>query len=203
MLETLNQNLFFVLNAGPSVSSAARLIGIAAAEYLFWLLPAVMVIAWIVGSSRMRHALLVGAIAAWIGLAFNQGLGLFWPHPRPFMLGLGQQLIPHQSDPSFPSDHLTVIWSVAASLLVGYGSARRLGLATVFLGLVIAWGRIFVGVHFPFDMVGSALVAVISSMLAWNVGARPSAWCVQLSRAIERRFRLHIEDVIAKMRHHA
>lgn len=203
MLETLNQNLFLALNAGPNVSAGARLIGIAIAEYLFWLLPAVMIVAWVVGSSRMRQALLVAAAAAWIGLAFNKSIGLFWPHPRPFMVGLGQQLIPHQSDPSFPSDHLTVVWSVAVSLLAGYGPVRRLGMATTLHGLVIAWGRIFVGVHFPLDMVGSALVAAVASVLAWNLGSRPAAWCVRLSRIVERRLRLLRDDFITNARRHA
>lgn len=203
MLETLNQNLFLALNAGPNVSAGARLIGIAIAEYLFWLLPAVMIVAWVVGSSRMRQALLVAAAAAWIGLAFNKSIGLFWPHPRPFMVGLGQQLIPHQSDPSFPSDHMTVIWSVAACLLAARGAARRLGLAAAILGAVIAWGRIFVGVHFPMDMAGSALVAAVASIMAWNLVARPAARCVQISRTMEWRFRPYIEDLVAKVRRHA
>lgn len=53
MLETLNQGLFLSINAGPTSSAAARLLGVTAAEWLFWLVPIVLVIGWIFGGSRL------------------------------------------------------------------------------------------------------------------------------------------------------
>ncbi|MFN3362399.1 MAG: undecaprenyl-diphosphatase [Allorhizobium sp.] len=185
MLETLNQGLFLSINAGPTSSAAARLVGVAAAEWLFWLVPTVLVIGWIFGGNRLRHALLVAGIAALAGLFLNQAIGLFWPHPRPFVIGLGRQLIAHQPDPSFPSDHLTVVWAVAFSLLGASGTARRLGVAAALLGLIIAWGRIFVGVHFPFDMLGSAAVGGLISVMTWIIGGGMAVRILQLTSRIE------------------
>jgi undecaprenyl-diphosphatase len=45
------------------------------------------------------------------------------------------------------------------------------GLALAMLGVAVAWARIYVGVHFPFDMAGAALVAAFSAWLA-ALGAR-------------------------------
>ncbi|MDN4571705.1 undecaprenyl-diphosphatase, partial [Pandoraea cepalis] len=42
------------------------------------------------------------------------------------------------------------------------------------LGLLVAWARIFLGVHFPMDMVGAAVVAAVS---AWLV-TRQMLWLV-------------------------
>lgn len=186
MLEAFNQRLFLSINAEPTSSAAARLLGVAAAEWLFWLVPIALVIGWICGGSRLRHALLVSTIAASAGVVINQGIAQIWPHPRPFMIGLGQQLIAHQPDASFPSDHLTVVWAVAFSLLFASGIARKLGMTVAILGVMIAWGRIFAGVHFPFDMLGSAVVGVVVSAMAWVFGSRLCVRMLRLALLIER-----------------
>lgn len=185
MLEAFNQRLFLSINAGPTSSAAARLLGVAAAEWLFWLVPIALVIGWIYGGSRLRHALLISAIAASAGVVLNQGIGQIWPHPRPFMIGLGHQLIAHQPDSSFPSDHLTVVWAVAFSLLFASGIARNLGMTAAILGMTIAWGRIFVGVHFPFDMLGSAIVGLVVSATVWTLGSRICVRVLRLALLLE------------------
>ena len=68
---------------------------------------------------------------------------------------------------SFPSDHLTLLWAVAFSFLM-HRSPRLAGIALALLGLPVAWARIYLGVHFPLDMVGAALVAVLSAWLAFR-----------------------------------
>ncbi len=72
-----------------------------------------------------------------------------------------------------------VIWLVPIGLIAGWlrGSAQtRLlmleatvsglaGALLALLGLPMAWARIYLGVHFPLDMVGAALVAGLSAYL--------------------------------------
>ena len=57
---------------------------------------------------------------------------------------------------------MTGIWSVAFSLLL-HGKQRGAGLWLALLGLPVAWARIYLGIHFPLDMVGAALVAAASA----------------------------------------
>ena len=104
------------------------------------------------------------------GLLINQFIALLWPHPRPFMLGLGHNLIAHAVNSSFPSDHLTGLWAFSFSLLM-HRSQRMTAVALALLGLPMAWARIYLGVHFPLDMLGAALVAGFSAWLAFR-GAR-------------------------------
>lgn len=186
MLEAFNQDVFLSINAGPTSSAAARFLGVVAAEWLFWLIPAAFVVGWIFGGVRLRHALLVAGMAVLAGLVINQSIGLVWPRPRPFMMGLGRQLIAHQADPSFPSDHLTIVWAVAFSLLPSSSVPRKLGMIAALLGVAIAWGRIYVGVHFPLDMLGSAAVGILASIFARVFGSRVSVKMVRLALRIER-----------------
>jgi len=85
---------------------------------------------------------------------------MVWQHPRPFMIGLGHTLIPHAADSSFPSDHATVLFAVSLTLLLGRATVP--GLAVLLAGFCVAWARIFLGVHFPLDMIGAAAVAGIA-----------------------------------------
>ena len=52
-----------------------------------------------------------------VALLVNQLIGLVWQHLRPFMIGLGHSHLAHVADSSFPSDHLTLLWAVAFSLV--------------------------------------------------------------------------------------
>ena len=99
----------------------------------------------------------------------GQIIGLIWPHPRPFMISVGHTLIPHTADPSFPSDHATVFSVVSLCLLLAGEIVP--GVAMLLIGLCVAWARLYLGVHFPLDMVGAMAVALVGYLLvmpAWS-----------------------------------
>ena len=81
------------------------------------------------------------------------------------MIGIGRTLIPHVADSSFPSDHLTLLWAVSFSFVL-QRQFRSMGVLLTLLGIPMAWARIYLGVHFPFDMVGSVFVAGVSAWIA-------------------------------------
>ena len=135
------------------------------AEWLIWAIPLLIGVGWLCGHEPTRKTLLIATASGVLGLLTSQLVSLLWWHPRPFMIGLGHTLIPHAADASFPSDHLTLWWAVAFSLL-RQRTHRRLGLGLSLLGLPIAWARIYLGVHFPIDMLGAIGVAVCASWLA-------------------------------------
>ncbi len=170
-MEHLSLSLFLLLNAGQNASGivvgAARIL----ADDFIWIVPAGLIIGWLRGSSATRQALIAATIAGLAGLLINQLIGLVWYHPRPFEIRIGHTLLPHAADSSFPSDHLTLIWAVAFSLLL-HQATRRAGAAMVLMGLPVAWARMYLGVHFPLDMLGAALVALISAWIILVVEAR-------------------------------
>jgi undecaprenyl-diphosphatase len=131
------------------------------AERLIWAIPILIGISWLRGREETRKAMLIATASGLLGLLINQIIGLVWLHPRPFMIGLGHTLIPHVADSSFPSDHLTLWWAVTFSLAMQRGP-RMAGLILAPLGIPIAWARIYLGVHFPFDMFGAVIVAWLS-----------------------------------------
>lgn len=168
-MEDLNHALFIWLNAPEHPSTALLTLAIFFAEYAIWVIPALIGIVWLRGGEHTRKVLLEATASGLAGLLINQIIGLIWQHPRPFMIGLGHTFISHAADSSFPSDHLTLLWAIAFSFLMHH-RPRVAGMTLVLLGLPIAWARIYLGVHFPLDMVGAALVAALSAWLAFREG---------------------------------
>ena len=159
-MEDVNQSLFLLINAPAHPDASMLLLAHLLADYAIWLIPIGLIGGWLWGGENIRRVMLLATLAGLLGLLINQLIGLIWQHPRPFMIGLGHSFSHHSPESSFPSDHLTLLWAVAFSLLP-QPSTRRAGAALTLLGLPVAWARIYLGVHFPFDMLGAALVAAM------------------------------------------
>lgn len=168
-MEAFNQTIFLLINASAKPNPGIVALAVLFAEYAVWLAPASLVFKWLRGDDTTRQRLIEASACALIALLAAQIIGVIWPHPRPFMIGLGHTLIVHAADSSFPSDHLTFLWAVAFSFLM-HPEARRAGCLLTVLGLPVAWARIYLGVHFPLDMAGAALVAGASAWLCALTG---------------------------------
>ncbi len=79
--------------------------------------------------------------------------------PRPFVVGHFTPLIQHAADNGFPSDHTLLVSSLAA---VGMYWNKRLGLVLWAIAILVAIGRVYVGVHHPIDVLASMAFALIA-----------------------------------------
>lgn len=126
------------------------------------------VVAWFLIRDERKPTLLEAIEAAVAGLLLNQLIGLFYFHPRPYMVGLCTPLIPHGPENSFPSDHATVLFGASIYLLL-FGGRLYFGASLLGLAFVTAWGRVYSGIHFPLDMLGSLGVGLLSAFLVSSV----------------------------------
>ena len=168
--EDLNHSLFLRLNAGSDAPTRLLQIAVVVAEYVIYLIPLFLIWIWITGSRTQREQAIRAVVVTVLALGLAQVIGFAWPHPRPFMVPFGHTWVQHAADPSFPSDHITVFAGIGLSLFFS-GAVRRACVVAVF-GLAVAWSRIFLGVHFPFDMVGAIAVAALACALVtpiWNL----------------------------------
>ena len=163
-MEEFNQSLFLLFNASAHPNPITLSIAMFAAELLIYLIPVSLLAGWLRGSETTRKLMLEAVVAGIVGLSISMLCGMLWQHPRPFAIGLGTNFLAHSPDSSFPSDHLTLQWSVAFSFLL-HKRLRTLGLAYSLLGLPMAWARMYLGVHYPFDMAGAAAVAAVSAII--------------------------------------
>jgi undecaprenyl-diphosphatase len=152
------------------------------AKYGIVLLAVALVVAWWISrreSSARRVAISVwGAIAALIALAIAQPISSAVNEKRPFVaIPSALTLIHHANDAGFPSDHATGSGAVAAALLF---VSWRLGLITWLIALIIAFSRVYVGVHYPQDVLAGlalgAIVALLGLLLVVPIMTRMVEW---------------------------
>ena len=167
MLEHLNLLLFSALNAHAGLTGWQLLGAVFAAQWLIFLMPLSLVMLWVGGDRPVREVALRALFAAVCALTLNGLIGHFWYSPRPFVMEVGHTFLLHDPDSSFPSDHATSMFSVALVLAFSrVQEARRIGLLLLPLALVVAWSRVYLGVHWPKDMAGAL---VVSAAMAWLV----------------------------------
>jgi hypothetical protein len=134
-LNDLNRELFLALNGSPTSPRIALAFAIFAAKYLIVLVPLHLVLIWLGGDRKMRFVGVTAFLALVIAIGINQAIGYVAFTPRPFVVGLGTQLIEHRDSSSLPSNHATIFFTYAAVLLLL--SKRALGLVFGLLGLLV------------------------------------------------------------------
>ncbi|MFF3739915.1 phosphatase PAP2 family protein [Streptomyces sp. NPDC002566] len=136
-------------------------------------------------ASASVAALVWAPLAAAVAVLVNVPIRGFVERPRPFLDHEGLEvLVSGKTDYSFVSDHATITMAMGVALFV---ANRRFGIAGLVLGLVEGFCRVYMGVHYPTDVIGGfalgTAVALLLSPLA-------SMLLTPLLRAVDRSPRL-------------
>lgn len=117
-------------------------------------------------SENARHGVIAALLSAGIALLVAHMITLVWDRPRPYVADPGDShlFIAPSHDPSFPSDHATAAFAIAVSI---YLRSRRIGLVALAMAVTLALARVAVGVHYPGDVVGGALIGTATALLLW------------------------------------
>jgi undecaprenyl-diphosphatase len=109
--------------------------------------------------------LLWAPLAAGVALLVNIPVRGLVERPRPFVDHKGLDvLVTGKNDFSFVSDHATLTMALAVGLFMVH---RRLGLAGIALAVFEGFCRVYMGVHYPTDVLGGlALGTAVTLLLA-------------------------------------
>ena len=113
---------------------------------------------------RTRHALVASGLSFLLGLGINQIILLELHRIRPYDAGITHLLIERSADPSFPSDHATATFAVAAAFLL-HGLRVRGGLFLA-AAVIVAFSRVYIGTHYVGDVLGGALTGMLAAIVA-------------------------------------
>lgn len=117
---------------------------------------------WQDWQSLLKISLLFGFLWG-LGMTINWVIGKMVRSPRPYVNNPEYKSLfrPLMDNKAFPSDH-------AMSAFLVFFTFLFLGLplwpVVLILAIAIVWGRVYAGVHYPRDIVGGALVALLVSM---------------------------------------
>ncbi|NRD79927.1 undecaprenyl-diphosphatase [Bacillus sp. BRMEA1] len=124
-----------------------------------------LLLMWFLGKEKLKNTVVFAAITGAIGLFINLILGHIYYEPRPFVTHHVQLLIQHARDSSFPSDHTTGAFSLALAVLIRH---RKIGVGMLILAVLTGFSRIYVGHHYPFDVLESIIVALLTSTFVYK-----------------------------------
>ncbi len=111
---------------------------------------------------HIRHVLVASGLSFLIGLAINQVILLLVHRIRPYDAGISHLLIAPSADPSFPSDHATATFAIAAAFLLH--GMRRVGFWFLAAALLVIVSRVYIGTHYVSDVLGGALTGILAAI---------------------------------------
>jgi undecaprenyl-diphosphatase len=122
---------------------------------------------WFSGKSpairEQNQRAVLSAIASMVlGNAFVKALNLLFYRPRPFADHTVTLLFYRPSDSSFPSNPTSIGFCIAASV---WWFDRKMGYLLYVLASLLGLARMCGGVHYPSDILGGALIGLLSAYL--------------------------------------
>ncbi len=143
-------------------NSFSDVLGIIIAQYIPYLLVlGFLILVYYQPFSRRRVYLFCeGALALILARGLiTEIIRFFYHHERPFSFYNFTPLIP-ESGWSLPSGHASFFFALA--MVVWYAD-RRWGMVYLVLVTLVGLARIFVGVHWPLDIIAGAIVGIASA----------------------------------------
>ena len=135
---------------------------------MLWIVLSVLLLCF----PKTRRAGFLSLLAMLLGLlCTNVVLKHLVARPRPWLTVTGLVPLVAEHDPnSFPSGHTCAAFAAAGAWCRTLPSRWMKGLAAA-LAVLMGFSRLYVGVHFPSDVVAGCAVGLFCAWLAWKLAA--------------------------------
>ena len=138
-----------------------------AAEALFAaMLVVVLMISYGHRRASWRRAAVAAGLSAGLALAVGKVISTLVDRARPFVAHPSSVHLfaRHAADAGFPSDHATASFAIVVSILL---RKRAWGTVVLVAAIVLCIGRVAIGVHYPSDVLGGAILGSLAALLLW------------------------------------
>ena len=127
------------------------------------------------GDRKWKLASGSGFAAAALGYAVAFVIHHAWSRPRPYATHHISHPWSNVTDPSFPSDHTTVSFAIAFAVLA---FNLPVGVTFVVIATIIGIGRLFIGAHYPSDVLAGVVIGLIAAGIVVRLLPRLVDWIV-------------------------
>lgn len=162
--------IFYLFNGLAKRWRFLDYLGIFCAVYLIWLmLFFALAMFWRITPAVNRLKYLFTFLAASAGAYFvNLLVGLTFVRTRPFgaIDGVHQLITTSFLHKSFPSSHATIAFALAFTV---FFFNRTWGIPMFGAAVLVSLGRIYVGVHYPADVLAGAIIGGVVSYVAYRL----------------------------------
>ncbi|MED1412174.1 MULTISPECIES: undecaprenyl-diphosphatase [Bacillus] len=161
----LNIDAFRTINDLGKQYSSLNSTMVFLAEYMVYFLGLIIMAYWFTQSRKNKMMIIQAMVAFVTAEIIGKLAGNLYLNYQPFaVLPNVNKLVDHAVDNSFPSDHTILFFSICFSFWL---VRKKTGWLWLVLAFCVAISRIWVGVHYPFDVVTGALIGIISALFSY------------------------------------
>ena len=166
-LSDMNIEVFRLINDLGKEHTVLNQVMIFIAEYMAYFLVAGVLVFWFIRGNHNRMFVVCGVATLLLAEICGQTAGKLHSNKQPFAeLENVNQLIEKAVDNSFPSDHTILFFSFCASFWL---FNRGWGLLLIGVASLVGVSRIWVGVHYPGDILAAAILSIFSAIFVYKI----------------------------------
>lgn len=164
-ISAFDRHWFHIVNGwttvSPLLNDLAKVLAKLAPE--LWLV--VFIVMWFWPprvQNNARRAVVYAVVSGILALVINLIISHVSYQPRPFVVEPVHLLLKHSADSAFPSDHAAGSFGFAVGL---FYSSKRAGIWGLVFAAAVSVARVFVGLHWPMDVIAGAIIGVVSGLV--------------------------------------
>lgn len=159
----MNYALFKIINGMAGKDFILDKLMAYSAQYMQYLFGIVLLILWFKKGTKEevlknRKAGILSLLSFAAAMIINFVVSLIYFEPRPFAGHIVTQLVKHAADASFPSDHAAAAFALAFPV---FYANKKFGWFMIAMAVVLSFSRVYVGIHYPFDILIGFIIACI------------------------------------------